>query len=401
MASPHPVALIALLCAAFVAIGGGVATIGPSLPGLAVVVGRPLPDLGALLSAMFTGMLLSQAIAGGVVDRYGVRPVSLTSFALYAVGTISMPFAESLGRLLVSGLVMGLGFGMASISLNSLAATLIPARPGFVLNLINVWYAGGTVAGPFVASVWLNRGGRAADVLLLAGASLLLLAPAAWLLIPRRATASRDADAPAGPRARPSRRWRPSAALLLIGLLVLLYGGIEAGFGGWVASYVQQTIGASASHAALLTSMFWLSYLLGRIAATIVTLTVRPGYVLAATCAIALAGGMALGVGHGSVTPTIVGIALLGFGVGPVYPAMFALVTSRFQQRPATAVSVTASIGSVGAVVLPWVMGRALPVDDGRVVAWMPAGFAAGMLCALWLSQVCYRREASSPGTHP
>ncbi len=398
MPSPHPVGLIALLCAAFGAIGAGVATVGPSLPGLALVIDRPLPDLGALLSAMFTGMLVSQAIAGGVVDRYGVRPASLTSFAVYALGTVSLPFAPSLGWLLASGLVMGLGFGLASISINSLAATLVPTRPGFVLNLINVWYAGGTVAGPFLASVWLHRGGRAADVLVLAGVSLLLLAPAAWMLVPRREATARSAASPAD--APTPERWRPPPALLLIGLLVLLYGGIEAGFGGWVASYVQQTIGSSASRAALLTSLFWLSYLVGRIAATVVTLSVGPGYVLAATSGVALVGGIVLSIGHGRPAPTITAIVLLGFGVGPVYPAMFGLVTSRFRARPATAVSVTATIGSVGAVVLPWVMGRALPIAGGQVVSWMPAGFAAGMLCALWLSQVLHRRESSPARTH-
>lgn len=398
MAAPPPVRLIVVLCAAFVATGSGVASVGPSLQGLAQDVGRPLSDLGTLLSALFTGMLLSQAVSGGVVDRYGVRPASLTSFALYAAGAMSLPFAPSLRWLLASGLVMGLGFGMSSIALNSLAATLMPVRPGFVLNLINVWYAVGTVAGPFLASLWLDRGGRAADVLVLAGLSLLLLTPAAWMLVPGRDTLPRTvAPRAATPAAG---RWRPSPALLLIGLVVLLYGGIEAGFGGWVASYVQQTIGASASRAALLTSLFWLSYLVGRIAATIVTLTVRPGYVLAATSAVALVGGVVLGVAHGHATPTVVAIVLLGFGVGPVYPAMFALVTSRFRERPATAVSVTASIGSLGAVVLPWVMGRALPLADGRIVSWMPAAFAAGMLCALWLSQLLYRRERSAAGTH-
>lgn len=389
MVPPPPVSLIGLLCTAFVCTGAGVAAIGPSLPGMASAVGRPLPDLGVLLSALFTGMLVSQAAAGGLVDRYGVRPAILTSVVLYATGTITIPLASTLTGMLVSGLVMGLGFGLASISMNSLAATLLPHRPGFVLNLINVWYAGGTVAGPFLASILLDRGTRAAHVLLVAGAGMALLAPAAWLLVPvHRRTAPPHHRPPTGP-------WRPSPALVFIGVLVLLYGGIEAGFGGWVASYVQQTTGVSAARAALLTSLFWLSYLLGRVVATVATLTIRPGYVLAATSLVTLAGGITLGFGHQRLTPTIVAIVLLGFGVGPVYPAMFALVTSRFRERPATAVSVTASLGSVGAIAFPWIMGRALPVAEGAVVAWMPAGFAAGMLLALWASQTLHvgRRE--------
>lgn len=386
-----PVGLIALLCASFVAIGAGVATLGPALPGLARATQRPLPDLGALLSALFAGMLVGQATAGALVDRYGVRPPMLVSFVAYAVGVFSLPLFTAFGGLLSGGLLMGVGFGMASISCNSLASRLIPTRPGFVLNLINVWYAVGSVAGPFLASLWLARGGEAADLLLVIGAGLLALVPLAWLWAPKREV---TAVAPKTPGVRVAQRpWRPSLALLLIGVVVLLYGGVEAGFGGWVASYVQQTIAVTAARAALLTSLFWLSYLFGRIAATVATLSVRPGYVLVATIGVVATGGVLLGLGHGDLTLTVTGIAVLGFGVGPVYPAMFALVTQRFAERPATAVSVTSSIGSLGAIVLPWVMGQALPIADGLVVAWMPAGLGLGMLLVVWLSEVAYRRE--------
>src|SRR5690606_982867 len=123
-------------------------------------------------SALFAGMLVGQAAAGLLVDRYGVRPTMLASFAAYAAGVIAIPFATAFAPLLGAGLVMGIGFGMASISVNSLAARLVPTRPGFVLNLANVWYAVGSVAGPLLVSAVLNRGGRAADVLLVAGVLL-------------------------------------------------------------------------------------------------------------------------------------------------------------------------------------------------------------------------------------
>lgn len=394
MASRQPVALIALLCAAFVAVGGGVATLGPALPGLAEVVGRPLPDLGALLSALFAGMLVGQVTAGVLVDRYGVRPTLLVSFVAYAAGILAIPFATAIAPLLGAGLVMGVGYGMAAISVNSLAATLVPTRPGFVLNLCNVWYAGGSVVGPLLASVALDRGGRAADVLLVAGGLLLGLVPVAWGLVPPPSASARHPRAAGAPSVAP---WRPSPALLVIGLLVLLYAGVEAGFGGWVASYVQQTIDVSAARAALLTSLFWLSYLVARMVATVATLKVSPGYVLAATVGLVTVGGFVLGVGHGDQALTVLAIALLGAGVGPLYPAMFALVTSRVAERPATAVSMTSAIGSVGAVTLPWIMGRLLPLSDGLVVAWLPATYGVGMLGALWLSQRLYRREQSRP----
>jgi MFS transporter, FHS family, glucose/mannose:H+ symporter len=377
--------LIALLCACFVAIGAGVASVGPAVPEFARATGAPLPSIGLLLSAIYAGMLLAQASAGVVVDRRGVRPMLLASLGVFGAGASALSAAASMPVLLLSGLTMGTGFGMSSMSVNLLATRLMPWRPGFVLNLCNVWYAGGAVAGPFVAGVLLNAGWMARTVLLVDGLALLLLLPVAWRLVPRESAARPPA---AGTRAR----WRPPVALLLIGVLVLLYGGIEAGLAGWLASYTEQTLGVTPARAAMLTSLFWLAYLLGRVSATVATLRVRPGYVLAAAVIVLVAGGAAMGLGHGALGLTGAAIALLGFGTGPVYPAMFALVATRFPERPATALSVVSTLGSSGAIVLPWVMGQLLPVAGGRVLAWMPIGLASGMAIALVLSERLRRR---------
>lgn len=391
----HPVALVALLCAAFVVIGGTVATLGPSLPGLAHAVGRPLPDLGVLLSAVFAGMLTGQLTAGLLTDRLGVRlPIAL-SLTIFGAGVTLLGMVPVFWSLITAGFVMGIGYGMASIAVNTLASRLMPTRPGFVLNLCNVWYAAGSVTGPFVASLLLARGGRAVTVLLAAGVLAVVMVPVALWLVPatRPGRTTSAADREATPTTSgPAPRWRPTPALLAMSLVVVLYAGVESGFGGWAASYVQLTLRETAARGALLTSLFWFAYLIGRIVATVATLRVGPSTVLAATTVTVALGGVLLGLGHGQATTTAAAIAVLGFGVGPFYPSMFAVVTTRARERPATAVSVVSSIGSVGAIAFPWVMGQALPLADGRIVAWMPAGLGLGMMLALQASERLRRR---------
>ncbi len=392
----RPAALAVLLCAAFVVVGGSVATLGPSLPGLARAVGRPLPDLGILLSAVFGGMLTGQVVAGLLVDRLGVRIPIATSLAIFGTGIVALPMSPAFAGLIAAGLVMGVGYGMASIGINTMASRLMPARPGFVLNLCNVWYAGGSVAGPFVASLVLERGGRADSVLQAAGVAAFAMVPLAlWLVPSGRRPSGHDGrpSSAAGHDAR-SPRWRPTPALLLISVVVMLYAGVEAGFGGWVASYVQLTLQETTARGALLTSLFWFAYLVGRVVATVATLAVGPATVLAATAVTVTAGGLVLGVGYGLAALTTAGIAILGFGIGPLYPSMFALVTSRVRELPATAVAVVSSIGSLGAIAFPWIMGQALPVGDGRVIAWMPLGLGVGMTAALALSERLHGQRA-------
>ncbi len=394
----HPAALAVLLCAAFVIVGGTVATLGPSLPGLARDVGRPLPDLGVVLSAVFGGMLTGQITAGLLVDRLGVRFPIATSLAVFGAGVLVLPMTPAFMGLIAGGLVMGVGYGMASIGINTMASRLMPSRPGFILNLCNVWYAGGSVAGPFVASLLLDRGGRAETVLLGAGVVALTMVPfALWLVPPGRpAPRTDDPEGPAAASAQPAGRWRPPPALLLMSVVVMLYAGVEAGFGGWVASYVQLTLRETAARGALLTSLFWFAYLVGRIVATLAALATGPGTVLTATAVTVGVGGMLLGIGHAHAGLTTAAIAVLGLGVGPLYPSMFALVTARVRERPATAVAVVSSIGSIGAIAFPWIMGQALPVAEGRIIAWMPAGLGIGMVLALLASERLHRRAAEA-----
>ena len=77
---------------------------------------------------------------------------------------------------------------------------------------------------------------------------------------------------------------------------------------------------------------------------------------------------------------------LLGGATGPIYPSMFGLVTQRFADRSAFAVSAVSSIGCGGSMLLPWLMGLTLPVGNGRLLAAVPVLLAIGMLTAYRLA---------------
>ena len=65
-------------------------------------------------------------------------------------------------------------------------------------------------------------------------------------------------------------------ALLLIGALVFLYGGVESGFSGWAPTYLERTLGVTPADAALAMSIYWLSYVTGRVVSTALALRIGP-----------------------------------------------------------------------------------------------------------------------------
>jgi fucose permease len=213
---------------------------------------------------------------------------------------------------------------------------------------------------------------------LVGGICALGLLPWAWRVLPGDPAPSRRVDGPtSGHRTVPT-------ALVLIGVLVFLYGGVESGFSGWAPTYLEQTLGISPADAALAMSAYWSSYLAGRIVSTLLALRVGPATVLWGSLAVLAAGGVCLVAGLGQRLPTTVALVLLGGATGPIYPSMFGVVTSRFADRAAFAVSTVAAIGCVGAILLPWGMGLTLPLAGGRVLASFPLLLCLGMALALY-----------------
>lgn len=377
-----PRALIACLCALFAALGMAIAAVGPALPEFARVARIDVSSVGLIYSALFAGFLASQITASVILDRRGTRTVILGSLGVFAAGSIGLALSFSLATLVLASAVLGVGYGFSTISMNLVASRLLTHRPAFVVNLVNVLYGAGTVIGPLITSAVLRNGGHARWVPAVGGLAGLALLPWAWRVLPRDVgTHLREALAGDTRRALP-------LPLVLIGVLVFLYGGVESGFSGWAATYLERTLGVTPARAALLTSVYWFSYLTGRVVSTALALRIGPGPVLEGALVALAAGGLllALGVGHGPATT--IALVLVGGATGPIYPSMFGLVTQRFADRAAYAVSAVSAIGCLGAILLPWTMGLTLPLAGGQVLAATPLVLAVGM----WLA---YRRATA------
>src|SRR5688572_27511617 len=148
--------------------------------------------------------------------------------------------------------------------------------------------------GPVITSWTLRAGGRARWVPAIGGLAAVALLPWAIRVLPRDAR---------GHVAEALARRRTTAlpgALLLIGVLVFLYGGVESGFSGWAPTYLERTLGVTPADAALATSIYWLSYVIGRVVSTALALRIGPAVVLQGALGVLTAGGvvLALGVGH-------------------------------------------------------------------------------------------------------
>ncbi|MCL4393555.1 MAG: MFS transporter [Chloroflexi bacterium] len=343
---------LVVACGVFLALGVLTAAIGPVLPEFAANTQTRLADAGLLFTAIFLGALPSQLIAGPLGDRVGRRPVLFGAMLLLAVGTCGMLTLRSFPLLLAATVIAGLGHGGTDVSTNVLVAETFSEGNVPALNMLNVFYGVGAVAGPVLAgAAWATwRTGMPA---LAAGAvAIALLSP----FVLRSGTRAKS-PVQVRPDRNHSRAIYRSSLLWTFGLLILIYVGVENGVGGWTTTYMQRTTGQSLETAALVTSGFWLALTAGRLLAAVVGTRLSSGAILYLSLGGSLAGALLLAASMGNALVSIASLLVLGLFFGSVYPTVIAVTTQIFHTSPGKAASVVAAMGSLGGMILPWMQG--------------------------------------------
>ena len=242
---------ILVLCAVFLASGLLMAALGPSLPDLAARTSSDLSELGRIFVAIFGGALAAQILGGHTSDRFGRRIVLVIGSLLYGFGALGVASSTRLWVTLASAVVLGLGYGGTTLAVNVLASELTPRRRATTVNLVNVFYAAGAIAGPLVAGLFLDRGRPAVSAVWMGVGLVFLLVPVCARAIPGgvlpQHPAPGDAAAPAG----------GTGFIVACGIFLPLYVGSESATGAWAPVYLQRSAGLDASGAASSTAVFW------------------------------------------------------------------------------------------------------------------------------------------------
>lgn len=396
-AAPHePIvragAALTVLCGVFFAAGFGMASIGPVVPELSARTGASLVALGWLSIAIFLGSLAAQFIAGRASDRFGRRLVLAIGLVALASMLSIIALAPRLAVILTAAAIYGVGYGSFSLSGNVMAAELAPNRRASAVNLVNMAFGFGAVAGPLVVSVLIERLDRALPALWIGAGLLVVSAIATLVALPARLPSVRAAGA-AAPTGRASLR---DPMLFAIGVLLMLYVGSEMSAGLWASEYLQRSAGMDAAGGAAATSLFWALLTAGRVAAVLVGMRLSAERLLTASVWTAFAGSALLWLAHGSPTASVVAFAVMGFGYGPIYPTGVAVITSRFPHAAGTATSRMGILAASGGGLLPRLQSLVLAHRPTAESALFTLVVAAGMIGAWTVTRRAARRPPAA-----
>jgi fucose permease len=363
----------------------GVATsmLGPSLPGLAWRLRIVLPQAGLLFTLLAVGSVMATLLAARWMDR-PVRHALVTAGALLAgCALVFLAESETLAQAFAAAAMMGMAMSTAGTAPNAIVAELYRQRAGQMLNALHLCSGTGAFVGPLLIATSIRFGGSYVQAFRLAGALYLLVG---LLWIAGRPPRPLGAVGNPGPQVAGGKvaggAWL--APLIPLFLFAALYMGTEQALGGWLFTYGRQTAALDAPAASLLTALFWLSLVAGRLVAI--------GILGRSSNRTTLIGGVLLGAAGvtvlllGSLASPLLwlGTIIVGLGFGPLFPTILALGAQLAPMRAGAVASLVVASGSIGVMVLPYASG-ALMAQAGAIgsMAGLIVPLAAMLFC-LW-----------------
>lgn len=370
----------AIYYTAFIALGLTVASLGPTLLGLADQTGSTLGNISFLFLARALGYLFGSFTGGRLYDRLPGHRTMAAALVVMAVLLASVPTIPLLWLLTAVLLMVGFMEGIVDVGGNTLIVWVHREKVSPYMNGLHLFFAAGALVSPLLIGKvieWTGTFGSSYWVL------ALVLVPIILFLLPLQSPAPIVTH-------EEHKSVRPNVLLLvLVAAFFVTISGTEASFSGWIFTYGVKTNLMTESAAQLLTAGFWGAFLVGRIASIPIGARLRPRVIIAVDLVLALAGIAVIWLFANSIEALWLGTILFGLGIASAFPTILT-----FAGRHMTITgSVTAwfFIGaSIGAAVLPLLIGQLFERIGPLTMVWVIAGtlIAGGIVFGLILWQI-------------
>ena len=366
----------------FFVLGAATATWAARLPAIKASLHLSDGGLGLALFAVPAGSVLTLALSGRIVDRFGAPRVMRIAGLLVAAALLAIGLGPATGDLpvLIAALVWyGAVAGLLDVAMNTCGARL---EAGYGRPIMSSLHAGYSIAGLAGAGIgglfaWLALGPLPTFAAVALPLAVLVLFGARWVVLPPVA-----AHAPAGPgdppphlRSRPPSRRQISVLIWVLGLLALCGQLGEGAASDWSAVYLHANLGSPAGLAACALAAFSVTMAAGRVAGD--RLAARFGSVALVRASGLLAGtGLAAGLLIGTPAAGIAGFALLGLGLAGIFPQLVSSAARVDPSRAGRNIGRIAAVAYLGLLGGPVAIGAAASGVGLRNALLIPAALA-------------------------
>jgi len=344
----------------FFLIGVTMGMTGPLLPFLRHDLHLSYGEAGLLFSAQSLGSFGVLFLGGWLTHRIGKRPLLTTGVLLFFGGMLLTALAPNMTFVLLGNLILGIAMSLFDIGVSTLCLEAPWEGKGQALNRLHFYFGAGAVAGPLVALALSPFEGGWRWAFAVVGVAPLILLP----LLKKVALP----PSPAAPGVQRSAVYRKG--LLWWGAVALfVYCGVEWGLGAWFPSYWKNLPQAAGLDPAWATSLFWLTFAVGRF--VVGRWADAWGFVrflvIALTLTVLLTG---LWIVFPRPEISLVWVLLLGFVLAGQYPTFVALISQKFPHSSGQVTSFLSIFASLGTFFWPPAVGAWADAQGIAALPW-------------------------------
>lgn len=353
----------------FCVLGAAMGVWGAQVPAVKQHHGLDEQMLSLALLAAAGGAVLCLLSAGALVARFGVRRCVLAGGLATLLALAAVLQVQQLALLFALMVLLGAGSALFDVAINTEGNALEMASPRKVMSGLHAMFSLGGMAGALACAA-LHRAG-VAPATQLAGAAL-VMALVLWSHV--GTLSARNAEAAASHAAI---AW-PRGVLLWMGLLTALCMVAEGSMYDWSALFIRQELRTDAATGALGFAAFSAAMAVGRLFGDRIRERFDAVALMRGSGVLATA-GMALALTTGSPAVALLGFMLVGLGLANVVPVMFAAAAQVPGVAPAHGVAAVSSVGYLGFMVGPPLIGALARWSSLTTALWAVALFAVLM----------------------
>lgn len=381
--------LLVLSVVAFVGLGLPKSAFAVAWPSVAFDFGRPLAELGAVITVYIIGYFGSALASGDLARRLGAGRVLTAGAALATAALAGYALTPSWPGLIISVIALGVSGGWIDAGINAHVARRHGPR---AMGYLHAGFGVGATLGPAGMTALLGAAvsWRWGFAFLAVGQGLL----AGFFLRTSREWNTAGDSLVAG-RPRPARRGALVAALTMFAV----YAGVEVGTGQWAFTLLTEGRGVTTTHAGLAVTAYWGGLTLSRLALGAFGHRAAPDRILSGGAAIALMSALAL---WWSPVPWVgtAGLIVMGVALGPIFPLQTSLTPRRTGEAfTSVAVGYQLAAATLGGALVPGGLGLVVGRHGLEVVGPVIAAAAALLVASIEvLRRLGEAKAPASPG---
>ena len=349
--------LIGIAFLSFVVLGMSSGLLGVAWPSIRGSFGLSLDAVGILLIATTIGYLLSSFSSGPVISRIGVGTLLMVSSVVAGTGLLGCSLAPTWWAMVLLVVSVGMGSGAIDAGVNTYFATNHSAS---LMNWLHANFGVGAALGPAIVTAVLSMGqswrwGYATVGILQA----LLAVCFGFTLDQWRLAGSKSLGAsPSSPADKVSGVDTLRLPVAWLGIaLFFIFVGVESAAGQWPYTLFTEARSVAPGTAGLWISIYWGSLTVGRVVFGVVVDRLGVLSTLR-TCMFCVILGSVFFWWNVTEILSFLGLALIGFSLGPLFPSLISDTPRRLGAAHApNAIGFQVAAASLGVALLPGLAG--------------------------------------------